>query len=63
MWAARSGNPEAIRVLVRAGADVALADLAGHDARLYLRSAKEGLIFDQALVERYNRAESALEQK
>lgn len=63
MWAARSGNSEAIRVLVLAGADVARVDLAGHDAPSYLRRAKDGLTFDQALVERYNRAESAFEQK
>jgi Domain of unknown function (DUF6438)/Ankyrin repeats (3 copies) len=63
MWAARSANAEAIRVLMMAGADVAHADLAGHDAPFYLRSAKESLTFDQALVERYNRAESALDQR
>jgi hypothetical protein len=63
MWAARSGNPESIRVLVMAGADVADVDLAGHDTRFYLRSARDGLTFDKALVERYNRAESALEHK
>ncbi len=63
MWAARSGNPESIRVLVMAGANVAHVDLAGHDARFYLRSARDSLTFDKALVERYNRAASAFEQK
>jgi len=46
-----------------AGADLAHLDPAGHDARFYLRSARDSLTFDKALVERYNQAASAFEQK
>ncbi len=63
MWAARSGNPESIKVLLMAGADPARIDQSGHNALFYLRSARDGLTFDKALVERYDQAESVLEQR
>jgi hypothetical protein len=63
MWAARAGNPESIRVLVMAGADPARVDRSGHDALFYLRSARDSLTFDKALVERYDQAQSALERR
>ncbi len=63
MWAARSGNPESIKVLLMAGADPARIDQSGHNALFYLRSARDGLTFDKALSERYDQAESVLEQR
>jgi hypothetical protein len=38
-------------------------DQARHNALFYLRSARDGLTFDKALVERYNQAESVLNQR
>jgi hypothetical protein len=63
MWAARSGNPESIKVLVVAGANPARLDQSGHNALFYLRNARDGLTFDKAAVERYGHAESVLEQR
>jgi hypothetical protein len=60
MWAARSGNPDSIKSLLAAGADPARLDQSGHNALFYLRSARDGLTFDPALVERYDRAGSEL---
>ncbi|PYS08976.1 MAG: hypothetical protein DMG15_25285 [Acidobacteria bacterium] len=63
MWSARAGNPESIKVLLKAGANPARVDRSGHDALFYLRNARDNLTFDRPLVERYNRAESALNQR
>jgi Domain of unknown function (DUF6438)/Ankyrin repeat len=63
MWAARAGNSESINVLLKAAANPARVDQSGHDALFYLRRARDGLTFDKALVERYNQAESVLEQR
>jgi hypothetical protein len=63
MWAARAGNPESINVLLKAGANPARLDQSDHDALFYLKSARDGLTFDPALVERYNQAESILERR
>jgi len=60
MWSARAGNPESIKVLLKAGANSALVDRSGHDALFYLKNARDNLTFDRKLVERYNQAESAL---
>jgi hypothetical protein len=62
MWAARAGNPESIKVLIEAGANRARVDQSGHDALFYLRGARNDLTFDRNLVDRYDRAESALIQ-
>ena len=63
MWSARAGNPESITVLIKAGANPTRVDRSGHDALFYLRNARDNLTFDRPLVERYNRAESALNQR
>ena len=63
MWAARAGNSESIKVLLKAGADPSRVDQSGHNALFYLRSARDGLAFDKAVVARYDQAESALEQR
>jgi len=63
MWSARAGNPESIKVLLKAGANPALVDRSGHNALFYLRNARDNLTFDKALVERYDQAESVLEQR
>ena len=63
MWSARAGNPDSIKVLLKAGANPARVDRSGHDALFYLRNARDNLTFDRAVVERYNRAESALNQR
>jgi len=63
MWAARSGNPESIKVLLGAGANPAWVDQSGHNALFYLRNARDGLTFDKAVVERYDHVESVLEQR
>jgi hypothetical protein len=63
MWAARSGNPESIKLLLMAGANSAQVDQAGHNARFYLRNARDSLTFDKAVQERYDLAGSILEQK
>jgi ankyrin repeat protein len=63
MWAARSGNPESIKVLLMAGANSAQVDQAGHNARFYLRNARDSLTFDKAVQERYDLAGSIPEQK
>ena len=63
MWAARSGNPDSIQVLVRAGADPTRVDRASHDALYYLRDARAALSFDKAAVQRYDQAELALAQQ
>jgi hypothetical protein len=63
MWAARSGNPESIQVLLQAGANPARVDHSGHDALFYLRNARANLTFDKSLVGRYDQAESILENK
>ena len=63
MWSARAGNPESIKVLLKAGANPARVDRSRHDALFYLRNARDNLTFDRPLVERYNRAESALNQR
>jgi ankyrin repeat protein len=60
MWAARSGNPDSIAALLKAGANPALLDRAGHNALFYLRNARGALTFDPSLVVRYNQAESVL---
>jgi uncharacterized protein DUF6438/ankyrin repeat protein len=60
MWAARAGNPESIKVLLKAGANPARVDQSGHDALFYLRNARDNLTFDRTLVERYDKAESVL---
>jgi hypothetical protein len=63
MWAARSGNPESIEVLLKAGANPALVDQSGHDALFYLRNARDALTFDKPSVDRYDRSELVLEQR
>ena len=63
MWSARVGNPESIKVLIKAGANPTRVDRSGHDALFYLRNARDNLTFDRALAERYNQAESALNQR
>jgi hypothetical protein len=63
MWAARTGNPAAIQELLRAGADPVRIDQSGHNALFYLRNARANLTFDKSVVERYDRAESVLQQK
>jgi hypothetical protein len=63
MWAARSGNPESIEVLLMAGANPALLDQSGHDALFYLRNARDALTFDKHWADRYDRSELVLEQR
>ena len=63
MWSARAGNPDSIKVLLKAGANPARVDRSGHDALFYLRNARDNLTFYRPLVERYDRAESALNQR
>jgi len=63
MWSARAGNPESIKVLLRAGANPARVDRSGHDALFYLRNARDNLTFDRAVVARYGQAESVLNQR
>ena len=63
MWAARAGNPESIKVLLRAGANPERVDQSGHNALFYIRNARATLTFDKSIVERYDKAESILEQK
>jgi hypothetical protein len=63
MWAARAGNPESINVLLRAGANPSRVDQSGHNALFYLRNARADLTFDKSMVERYDQAESILDQR
>lgn len=63
MWSARAGNPESIKVLLKAGANPTHGDRSGHNALFYLRNARDNLTFDRTLVERYNQAESVLNQR
>jgi hypothetical protein len=60
MWAARAGNPDSIKALLKASANPALLDRAGHNALFYLRNARSAVTFDPSLVSRYNQAESVL---
>jgi Ankyrin repeats (3 copies)/Domain of unknown function (DUF6438)/Ankyrin repeats (many copies) len=63
MWAARSGNTESIDLLLKAGADPSHRDQSGHDALSVGRSARDGLSFDPALVERYDQAIRVLQRR
>ena len=62
MWAAKAGNPEAIDVLLKSGANPQRTDQSGHDALFYLTRARSNVAFDNALVNRYERAASVLRQ-
>ena len=57
MWAAKSGNPEGVEFLLKAGANPRKRDQAGHDALFYLTRARS-----RARGKRYEQAAGVLEQ-
>ncbi|MEP7355595.1 MAG: hypothetical protein ABI824_20385 [Acidobacteriota bacterium] len=63
MWAARTGNPYTIKVLLGGGADPKQADKTDHNAIFYLKNAMEELASDRSLVERYSTAEAILQKR
>jgi hypothetical protein len=62
MWAAKAGNPQAIDVLLKSGANPQRTDQFGHDALFYLVKTRGALAFDPALVRRYDEAAAVLEK-